>query len=97
MISPPRFSLRFQSKLAGQCPSITACATLTRAIKLMIANIFINTESHSFIISSCGEIVVRNPSNRDPPAGNKLIDERDRGDNQQEMDQVSSHTSDHSQ
>jgi hypothetical protein len=76
---------------------MTACATLTRAIKLMIANIFINTESHSFIISSCGERVVHNPSNRDPATGNKLIDERDRGDNQQEMDQVSSHTPDQSQ
>ena len=34
---------------------------LTSAIKLITAKIFINTESHSLIISSCGESLVHNP------------------------------------
>jgi len=53
--------LKFWSKLADQYPSMTACATLTSAIKLITAKIFINRESHSLIISSCGESLVHNP------------------------------------
>jgi len=58
--------LKFWSKLADQYPSdqypsMMACATLTSAIKLITAKIFINRESHSLIISSCGESLVHNP------------------------------------
>jgi hypothetical protein len=41
---------------------MTACATLTSAIKLMTTNTFINTESHSLIVSSSGERLTHNPS-----------------------------------
>ena len=39
-----------QSTVSNQCPSITACATLTSAIKLITAKIFINADSHSLMI-----------------------------------------------